>query len=85
MSVIIALFLTTSSQSSLCFLFNPLANSTQQVEGFNKKDHNSIKANSSLTTLVKEIQDMLDRKAKYTQVEEYKHQILTVGLATTPK
>ncbi|CAG8515585.1 3678_t:CDS:2 [Racocetra fulgida] len=62
-----------------------LTNSTQRVEGFNKKIHNSIRANSSLITLVKEIQDVLDREVEYARVEEYKHQILTVRLATIPK
>ncbi|CAG8481098.1 16999_t:CDS:2 [Racocetra fulgida] len=65
--------------------FDAGANSTQHVEGFNKKIHNGTKANSSLITFVKEIQDILDKEAEFARVKEYKHQIPTVGLATIPK
>ncbi|CAG8590290.1 18497_t:CDS:2, partial [Racocetra fulgida] len=45
------------------------------VKSFNRKIYDSVKANSSLMTLVKEIQDLLNRESEYTCVEEYKSQV----------
>ncbi|CAG8724846.1 12244_t:CDS:2 [Racocetra fulgida] len=56
-----------------------------RIESFNKKIHDCVKANSSLITLIKEIQDLLDREAEYAHIEEYKCQILTVGVLTISK
>ncbi|CAG8622987.1 19765_t:CDS:1, partial [Gigaspora rosea] len=72
----------------VCYINNQFtaeANSTQQVESFNRKIHDSIKANSSLITLVEEIQDLLNQESECACVEEYKHQVPMVGLATIPK
>ncbi|CAG8593103.1 8381_t:CDS:2, partial [Rhizophagus irregularis] len=61
------------------------ANSTQRVESLNHKIHDCVRSNSSLLTLVKEIQYVLDKESEYARVEEYKDQIPIVGLATIPK
>lgn len=69
----------------MCYINNQFTagvNSTQHVESLNHKIHRS---NSSLLTLVKEIQTLLDKESEYAKVEEYKDQIPTVGLATIPK
>ncbi|CAG8838814.1 33622_t:CDS:2, partial [Gigaspora margarita] len=73
---------------AVCYINNQFTagvNSTQRVESFNRKIHDSIKANSSLITLVKEIQDLLNQESEYACVEEYKHQVPMVGLATISK
>ncbi|CAI2178554.1 8584_t:CDS:2 [Funneliformis geosporum] len=64
---------------------NFCANSTQHVKSLNQKVHDCIKSNSSLLELVKEIQDLLDKKSEYVRMEEYKDQIPMVRLATVPK
>ncbi|CAG8691381.1 1098_t:CDS:2, partial [Racocetra fulgida] len=72
----------------ICYINNQFTtevNSTQRVESFNRKIHDSIRANSSLMTLIKKIQDLLNQESQYTSVEEYKRQIPIVGLATIPK
>ncbi|CAB4491664.1 unnamed protein product [Rhizophagus irregularis] len=61
------------------------ANSTQRVESLNHKIHDCVRSNSSLLTIVKEIQYVLDKESEYARVEEYKDQIPIVGLATIPK
>ncbi|CAG8657662.1 7577_t:CDS:1, partial [Racocetra fulgida] len=73
---------------AICYINNQFtagANSTQRVESFNRKIHDSVKANSSLMTLVKKIQDLLDQESEYTCVKEYRSQVLMVRLATIPK
>ncbi|CAG8713114.1 18552_t:CDS:2 [Rhizophagus irregularis] len=56
------------------------ANSTQRVESLNKKVHDSVNSCSSLLTLVKEIQQLLDDEANYIRIQEYKDEIPSIGL-----
>ncbi|EXX57460.1 hypothetical protein RirG_206960 [Rhizophagus irregularis DAOM 197198w] len=73
---------------AVCYTNNQFtagANSIQRVESLNHKIHDCVRSNSSLLTLVKEIQYVLDKKSEYARVEEYKDQIPIVGLATIPK
>ncbi|RIA83855.1 hypothetical protein C1645_833143 [Glomus cerebriforme] len=55
-------------------------NSTQCIESLNKKIYDSINSCSSLLTLVKEIQQLLDDKANYIKIQEYKNEIPSIGL-----
>ena len=67
---------------AVCYIniqFTAGANSTQRVESFNKKIHDSVKSNSSLLTLVKEIQQLLDNEANYARIQEYKDEIPNIG------
>lgn len=73
---------------AVCYTNNQFtagANSIQRVESLNHKIHDCVRSNSSLLTLVKEIQYVLDKESEYARVEEYKDQIPIVGLATIPK
>jgi hypothetical protein len=65
--------------------FTAGANSTQRVESLNKKVHDSVKSSSSLLTLVKEIQQLLDDEVDYVRVQEYKDEIPSVGLENITK
>jgi hypothetical protein len=50
------------------------------VESLNKKVHDSVNSCSSLLTLVKEIQQLLDDEANYIRIQEYKDEIPSIGL-----
>ncbi|CAG8794500.1 12702_t:CDS:2, partial [Gigaspora margarita] len=65
--------------------FTASANSIQRVECLNQKIHDCVWSNSSLLSLVKKIQDILDKESEYARVEEYNGQIPTVGLPTISK
>jgi hypothetical protein len=68
---------------AVCYIniqFTAGANSTQRVESLNKKVHDSVNSCSSLLTLVKEIQQLLDDEANYIRIQEYKDEIPSVGL-----
>jgi len=73
---------------AVCYIniqFTAGANSTQRVESLNKKVHDSIKSSSSLLTLVKEIQQLLDNEVNYVRIQEYKDEIPSVGLENVTK
>ena len=73
---------------AVCYIniqFTAGANSTQRVESLNKKVHDSVKSSSSLLTLVKEIQQLLDDEANYVRIQEYKDEIPSVGLENVTK
>ncbi|CAB4396762.1 unnamed protein product [Rhizophagus irregularis] len=68
---------------AVCYIniqFTAGANSTQRVESLNKKVYDSVNSCSSLLTLVKEIQQLLDDKANYIRIQEYKDEIPSIGL-----
>ncbi|UZO14690.1 uncharacterized protein OCT59_006140 [Rhizophagus irregularis] len=68
---------------AVCYIniqFTAGANSTQRVESLNKKVHDSVNSCSSLLTLVKEIQQLLDDEANYIRIQEYKDEIPSIGL-----
>ncbi|CAB4390330.1 unnamed protein product [Rhizophagus irregularis] len=68
---------------AVCYIniqFTAGANSTQRVESLNKKVHDSVNSCSSLLTLVKEIQQLLDNEANYIRIQEYKDEIPSIGL-----
>jgi hypothetical protein len=73
---------------AVCYIniqFTAGANSTQRVESLNKKVHDSVKSNSSLLTLVKEIQHLLDEEVNYVRMQEYEDEIPGVGLENVAK
>lgn len=62
--------------------FTAGANSTQRIESLNNKIHSCVNSQTSLLTLVEEIQQLLSNEAQYIQAAEYQQEIPMIGLAT---